>query len=155
MATAVQKQPQTNVRRTWLEDAHASCDPEMFLLVLDAWEKGASTPLRSADKQREGLYLTDIPINRCAMSAAAFMRRQSIDRPQAYLWRLVNLGQLIEAAPSHGLAEYIKGEEVHLALLRAAAVAKLCSREGGCGFDLEDVARHAAAFIKDEGAANA
>lgn len=154
MTTAAQQQ-HPNVRRTWLEDAHASCDPEMFLLVLDAWEKGASTPLGSPDKQRDGLYLTDIPINRCAMSAAAFMRRQGIHRPQAYLFRLVSLGQLIEAAPSHGLAEYIKGEEVHLALLRAAAVAKLCSREGGCGFDLEDVARHAAAFIKDEGAANA
>lgn len=140
----------------WLDGVHVPCDPDVFLAVLDAWQKGASRPLKAPNKRQPGIYLADIPINRCAMAATAYMRKHGIEPAQAYLWRLMNLGLLIEAAPKHGLEGLIHGNEVHVSLLRAAALANLGNlKDEGTGFDMEDVVRYAAAHDHTEVTKNA
>lgn len=131
----------------WLDDIHTPCDPAIFLSLMAVWQVGASVPVTIPKQKQCGIYLTDMPLNRCAMFVFKHMRQQGIQRPQAYLWRLMNFGLLLEEAPRHGLQHCINGDEVHVALIHAAAVAKLGRLgEERVGFDMEDVARHAAAF---------
>lgn len=149
----------TNTTQTpspWLDEIHAPCDPAVFLSLMTVWQEGANVPVTSPKKKQRGIYLTDVPLNRCAMFVLRHMRQQGIQRPQAYLWRLMNFGLLLEAAPRYGLQHCINGDEVHVALIHAAAVAKLSRLgEAGVGFDMEDVARHAAAFSVAEEVTNA
>lgn len=139
--------PTSKPHSTWLEEAHTPCDPATFLALMEVWQEGAKVPIKKPSQQRGGFYFTDEPLNRCALHTSRHMHKHGIPRPQAYLWRLMNFPLLLEAAPAYGLQDFIKGGEVHFALIRAAAVAELSSLEGeGTGFNMEDVARHAKEF---------
>ncbi|HEX7891449.1 MAG TPA: hypothetical protein VF522_19010 [Ramlibacter sp.] len=146
----------------WAEGLGAACDDRIFLPTLKAWNEGMDVPLRDPRApMKPGLYLTDIPINRGAMAAAKFLRGAGVDNPQAYLWRVMHLGEILRAAPALGLGELVRDDEVHTALLRAAAVAKLATRPADAigstedcpVFDLADVAAKTREFLAAEEAA--
>ncbi|KRC30670.1 hypothetical protein [Acidovorax sp. Root217] len=137
----------------WLAGAHTPCDPETFIAVLEVWQEGREKPLAGPEPGAPGVYLMDMPMNRSAMAAVAFMREKGIANSQAYLWRCMHLGDIFNAVREHGLSDLVRENEVHTALLKAAAVAKLndISTDGG-GFDMDDVARLAREFMASEDA---
>ncbi|MGV3679791.1 MAG: hypothetical protein ACO1PM_08705 [Acidovorax sp.] len=137
----------------WIADAHTPCDPETFIAVLEAWQEGREQPLAVPTPEVPGVYLTDVPINRSAMAALAYMRVNGVANAQAYLWRCMHMGDIFVAAAEHGLGDLVRENEVHTALLKSAAVAKLHDiATAGGKFDMEDVVRRAREFMASEDA---
>lgn len=138
---------------TWIDDAHIPCDPETFIAVLEAWQEGREKALAGPKPGIPGVYLTDVPTNRCAMASLAYMRENGVVNAQAYLWRCMHMGDIFASVVEHGLGDLVRENEVHTALLKAAAVAKLTRiPTAGGRFDMEDVARLAREFMATEDA---
>jgi hypothetical protein len=136
----------------WLDDLHTPCDPKIFRRALDVWQAGGQFKLRKSKPKQKGLYLADIPVNRSAMATIGFLKARGVKNTQAYLWRTMHFGQLLEHLQPGGLlAKYVKlGSDkdsmmVSEALLDAVAIApvKLPNDPAAdaCVFDVEEIAR--------------
>jgi len=144
----------------WLEGLEAPCDEQIFLQAVEAWGNAMDVPLRGSNEPLlpGRIYLSDIPINRAAMAAMKILRAASVAAPQAYLWRLMHLGEIFCAAQQLGIADLVREDEVHTDVLRAAAIAKLKTPPAAAlktgddlpAFDLEDVAAKVAGFRQQE-----
>ena len=144
----------------WVDLLDAPCDEEIFRDAVKAWNDALDVPLRDPNiPLKPGcLYLADIPINRAAMAAVKHLRGAGVENPQAYLWRLMHMGEIFRAAPALGFGELVREDEVHTAVLRAAAVARLATPAGDAirsdeerpVFDLEDVAAKVRHFLEKE-----
>lgn len=144
---------------TWAEDASQPCDPDLFLMALQAWQKGREVPLPhvGTPKVPGRLYLNDeMPDNRSATHTIKVLKEAGVSNPQAYLWRIIHLPEIFEAADELGLADMVREDAVATPLLKAAAVAKLqvpptevsSAPEGSLIFDLQDVAARAWEYAK-------
>jgi hypothetical protein len=139
-------------KSTWLDGLDQPCDPKIFERALEVWQAGSQFKLRKTPPTKKGLYLSDIPMNRSAMATIGFLKARGVTNSQAYLWRAMHFGELLQHMQQDGrLAKYVKvGKEkgvtlVSDALLHAIAVApiKLPNDLGTeeSGFDLEEIAR--------------
>lgn len=113
----------------WIEEGMKPCDPEIFCAAVDAWGTSQQVPLRTEPPKGPGYVLSDIPINRAAMGAVKFLRERGVSHPQAYLIRLLHMGEVFENAAQGGaLAKFVKPSEeegtvcVSDALLHAVAL---------------------------------
>lgn len=140
-------------RSAWMAGTTEPCDPEIFLEAVSIWNSAHTKPLPPPGKG-PGYYLTDIAINRAGFHTVGYLRRQGIANPQGYLWRLMHITELIDAAADHGLAEHVCEKGVSFALLRAAATARVVTPSAtitkgwisSAVFDMADVAVKAAEF---------
>jgi len=144
-----------NQKTRWIDQMDAPCDPNIFLRAVAAWERGRDVPIRHQEQLQPGrLYLADIDLNRAAMETVRELRAAGVPNPQAYLWRLMHMGEILRAAAALGLADLVREDKVHTALLRAAAVAKfrvpvsdaIRAHEEVGVFDLEDAVAKTAQF---------
>lgn len=116
----------------WIAEGMKPCDPEIFRSALDAWTAAQQVPLRTEPHKGPGYVLSDIPINRAAMGTVKFLRDRGVPHPQAYLIRLMHLGEIFENAAQGGtLAKFVKPSDedgtvcVSDALLHAVALAPI------------------------------
>lgn len=146
----------------WIDEMGTPCDPDVFLRAVAAWERGRDVPIRHPEQLQPGrLYLADVDVNRAVMETVRELRAAGVPNPQAYLWRVMHLGEIFRAAPALGLGDLVREDEVHTALLRAAAVAKfrvpvqevLRAQEDVGVFDLDDVVAKTAQFRQAQKAA--
>ncbi len=148
----------------WIAGAMEPCDPEIFRAALEAWGAARQVPLRSGPTKGPGYALSDIPINRAAMGAAKFLRERGVAHPQAYLMRLMHMGDVFENAGKGGvLAKFVKPADeegmvsVSEALLNAVALAPIPAAAGlshaAAMLDIEAIRVLAeTAWVESEGA---
>jgi hypothetical protein len=147
----------------WIDDGTQPCDPSIFRKVLDVWHTGADSPLRKRMPAGPGYVLADIPINRAAMAAVGFLKARGVAHPQAYLIRILNFGEVLQAAkPGGPLSKFVKPSDspdillVSEALLDAVATSTVRAPAAGVEsvFDLGDIERRAADFMTADGEAH-
>ncbi len=124
--------PRVSQRSPWIAEGMKPCDPQIFCAAVDAWETAQRVPLRTEPPKGSGYVLSDIPINRAALGVVKFLRERGVLHPQAYLIRLMHMGEVFDNAASGGpLAKFIKPSEedssacVSEALLHAVALAPI------------------------------
>ena len=141
----------------------APADAALFLEMTEVFQAAARVPLPK--REGPGYHLNDIPMNRGLMAVTGALRdrKEAPAKSMPLLSRMMNLGDIFEQPEYFG--HFIRpgtddgGIEVADALLKAAAVARMLSDDGGVRFDLADVLAHAqrfeAAEDAEEDAANA
>lgn len=141
---------------TKAQTMHAPVDPDRFLIMTQVFNEGALVPLKP--RTGAGYNLTDIPINRAMM--AVFGACEESNAPdgetEATMTRLMLMGQVVEAR--HLFGKYIRSgadgrsTDLHGALLKAVAVARIDLRGEHAYFDLADVLLHAQRFEASDAA---
>lgn len=149
--------PAKTVFGTRAQAMHAPVDPDRFLAMTQVFNEGAQEPLKPCSGA--GYQLADIPINRAMM--AVFGACTESDAPdsetEATMMRLMLMGQVVEAR--HLLGKYIRSgadgwsTDLHSALLKAVAVARIDLQGERARFDLADVLLHAQRFEASDAAA--
>jgi hypothetical protein len=163
--TAAQEERMTAPKNfsRWVDHGTEPCDPAIFREALDVWHTGAQVPLRERRPAGPGYVLTDIPVNRAAMATVAFLKARGVAHQQAYLMRLLNFGDVLQAAkPGGPLARFVKPSDtpddllVSEALLDAVAMSSVLAPAAGslAVFDLVDIERRAAELMAADGEAH-
>jgi hypothetical protein len=135
---------------------YAPVDPQRFMAMTQVFNEGAMVPLKP--HQGAGYHLTDIPMNRAMMAVfGACMESGAADaETEATMTRLMLMGQVVEAR--HLFGKYIRSgadgrtTDLHGALLKAVAVARIDLHGEHARFDLDDVLLHAQRFEASDAA---
>lgn len=139
-------------KKRWVDAIGEPCDPAVFYEALQAWQAGADVPLPKPGPG-PGYVLTDVAVNRCGMHATKFLRERGIEDPQRYLWRIMHMFELIEAAPGYGLGKHVRDDALSGALVHAAATARILPPTDPLSqtmvFDMDDVVAKVAAFLEE------
>lgn len=129
---------------------YAPVDPDWFVTMTHLFNEGALVPLKP--RAGAGYHFTDIPINRAMMAVfGACATSDTTDgETEATMTRLMLMGQVVEARQLFG--KYIRSSadrrstDLHGALLKAVAVARIELHGEHARFDLDDVLLHAQHF---------